>query len=356
MNMSFTIPHAVGPKRIEKKLSALIQLHGNSDFTVLDDEEILQEYEQDMHSYGIPDHLEVHDILDEPLLGKGVFLCPEDDPIEKNEFIAVYSGEYKLLTDEDTFDGSYTFEVLMIKAKGKKREALKKLGFALPETAEEVCLYVDAKDSGNYARYINNSTNPNVEAVIELVRGRPEVIYRACRRIYPGEQLLVDYTESYWEPMGITPLQIESDSFMLTKQGKIVSGEAFYMESGVRKKLAKMVSTLPGKTSKKGEAITPALGKKINEFEKILFKRHIDPRMYIRRVDGKEELWLRPGKKVRKGTFLGLYSPNNFFSFAKKGARGTLSLKPIYDPLKKRTYLGVYATSLLTDSKAVTIS
>lgn len=354
--MSYTMPHAKGSKRIEQTLSTLVSFNGSEEMTILDDEEILQDYEHEVATQGIVDHLEVHDIPQEPLLGKGVFLCPEDEPIEKNEFVAIYSGEYRLLTDEDAFDGSYTFEVLSLNMKKKKtREKLFAIGLTFDDSVDEVCLYVDALKKGNYARFINNSKNPNVEAIIELVRGRPEVVYRACRKIYPGEQLLVDYTDSYWEPMGITPLPIESDTFMLSKTGEIVSGSEYYMSKKIRDKLKKMCSIHSSAEVGKPLPITPHSKKKVAEFEKILYKEHIDPRLFIARENGKEILRLRPGKKVKKGSILGVYSENNFFHFAARSSKPSLNVKSFFDSRNNRVYNIVYTNFLLTDSQQITL-
>lgn len=52
---------------------------------------------------------------------------------------------------------------------------------------------IDGSSRRNLARYVNHACDPNVEA--ELVRGR--MMFRALKKIAPGEEITVDYGEEY---------------------------------------------------------------------------------------------------------------------------------------------------------------
>jgi SET domain-containing protein len=54
---------------------------------------------------------------------------------------------------------------------------------------------IDGSARANVARYVNHACRPNAEA--ELVRGR--MLYRAIKRIRPGEEITVDYGEEHMQ-------------------------------------------------------------------------------------------------------------------------------------------------------------
>jgi SET domain-containing protein len=54
---------------------------------------------------------------------------------------------------------------------------------------------IDGSTRRNLARYVNHSCKPNAEA--ELERGR--MVFRACKRIKPGDEITIDYGEEYLE-------------------------------------------------------------------------------------------------------------------------------------------------------------
>ena len=53
----------------------------------------------------------------------------------------------------------------------------------------------DGSPRSNLARYVNHSCAPNVET---MIRGH-KITYEACKGIYPGDELLVDYGKNYWD-------------------------------------------------------------------------------------------------------------------------------------------------------------
>lgn len=54
---------------------------------------------------------------------------------------------------------------------------------------------IDGAARRNLARYVNHACDPNTEA--ELLRGR--MMFRALKKIAPGEEITIDYGEEYIE-------------------------------------------------------------------------------------------------------------------------------------------------------------
>lgn len=53
----------------------------------------------------------------------------------------------------------------------------------------------DGSKRSNLARYVNHSCAPNCET---MIRGH-KITYEACKGIYPGDEILVDYGKNYWD-------------------------------------------------------------------------------------------------------------------------------------------------------------
>lgn len=67
--------------------------------------------------------------------------------------------------------------------------------------------FLDAKDKGNIARFINHSYFPNLLFVYAFCEGMYHRILIAVRSIEKGEQLFYDYGRSYWHVREV-PLEI----------------------------------------------------------------------------------------------------------------------------------------------------
>lgn len=65
---------------------------------------------------------------------------------------------------------------------------------------------IDAKDQGNYTRFINHSSSPNLEPVSVYLEGLMHLILIANRPIQKGEHLCYDYGEDYWRKRIFLPL------------------------------------------------------------------------------------------------------------------------------------------------------
>jgi len=145
---------------------------------------------------GYPDYVAVSFVNDQ--VNYGVFATRD---IPKGEFIGIYSGELGFGNYHEKEESSYLFELL------------------------DDIVYVEAKNSGNFTRFINHtsSENGNVESLLYLIEttqfGRvfmiPIVILYACQPILAGEQLLYDYGKEYWNDIGIQPKAITPRTYTL---------------------------------------------------------------------------------------------------------------------------------------------
>lgn len=58
---------------------------------------------------------------------------------------------------------------------------------------------LDAELKGNFTRFINHSTTPNLSLQSVYWRGIPRMILIALKEILPGEQLTFDYGDLFWK-------------------------------------------------------------------------------------------------------------------------------------------------------------
>ncbi|HET8581059.1 MAG TPA: SET domain-containing protein [Candidatus Paceibacterota bacterium] len=104
-----------------------------------------------------------------PGMGLGLFAT---DYFKKGEMIIEYTGKIIPTRKADTLGTKYLFEI-------------------------DEDWTIDGSPKSNIARYVNHGCNPatNVEAEVD---GR-HIFYYAARAIEPGEELLVDYGEEYFD-------------------------------------------------------------------------------------------------------------------------------------------------------------
>ncbi len=172
---------------------------------------------------GLPDYLVCKKLPKN--LGFGIFLHPKAKPIQKGQIIGPYSGKVALLPQNAPGDSSYAFAPIVDIVLSKKEQKL----FDKESQYRPNRLYaldVDAEKEGNFIRFINHSTKPNVIAHLFKVPKNSvgldpspiEVIYVAKKTICPGEQLLVCYEgdgSSYWNNLGIRPLPMTPKTFQI---------------------------------------------------------------------------------------------------------------------------------------------
>ena len=64
---------------------------------------------------------------------------------------------------------------------------------------------LDAKERGNFTRFLNHSDRPNLSLQSVYWRGIPRMIFIALREIKEGEQLTFDYGPLFWKEFATTP-------------------------------------------------------------------------------------------------------------------------------------------------------
>ncbi len=183
---------------------------------------------------GLPENLVLQKLPHN--LGYGIFLHPHAKPIPKEQVIAPYAGEVSIRPQDHVDDSAYAFstmnDLFLSEEEQKKFDKTNRFNPKRP-----YMLNLDADKKGNFTRFINHSSEPNLEAyLIEVPKNRfglermpIEVIYFSKRNIMPGEQLLVSYEDdqdsSYWEACGIEPYEMSPQTFMLDKDLKLIHHE-----------------------------------------------------------------------------------------------------------------------------------
>lgn len=159
-------------------------------------------------------------------LGSGIFLHPQANPIEKGSIIAPYSGIVSIESQNDSDEGSdYVFAPLSDMHLTKKEQELfdKKHQY---HPKRLYSLQLDALKEGNFTRFINHSSTPNIVAELVSIKANSlglspsplEVVYMAKKIIKPGEQLLICYEgddKSYWGAAKIKPFPMTPKTFQL---------------------------------------------------------------------------------------------------------------------------------------------
>jgi hypothetical protein len=166
-------------------------------------------------------------------LGSGIFLHPKAKPILRGQVIVPYSGKVVLEPQNEPDDSCYAFAPLTnLRLNRDEQKMFHPEGSFRPKRL--YLISVDAWKKGNFSRFINHSSEPNVVAHLVKVpknrlglsTGPLEVIYFAKKTIRPGEQLLVSYEdgdESYWGPMGIKPFPMGPKTFQVDSSIKLVN-------------------------------------------------------------------------------------------------------------------------------------
>ncbi len=167
-------------------------------------------------------------------LGHGIFLHPDAEPICEGEVIASYGGEITVVAQNEPDDnGDYSFAPLenFLLSKEEQLRWDKKNPF---HPRRIYALKLDALRKGNFTRFINHSSKPNIYSDMLAIPSNPfglgpapiEIVYFAKKTIYPGEQLLISYEageKSYWNAVNIKPFPMTPRTFRLSSTGKLIS-------------------------------------------------------------------------------------------------------------------------------------
>ena len=110
------------------------------------------------------------------MMGYGLF---SSRPIKKGTFVTEYVGHLRKYHTKLDQKNSYCFEYLIADK------------FDTP-------FVIDAKDEGNFARYVNHDEDGNLSPIAVYHQGIMRVILKADRDIKAGEQLCYNYGPDYW--------------------------------------------------------------------------------------------------------------------------------------------------------------
>lgn len=180
----------------------------------------------------LPKHLELKKLGNN--LGFGIFLRPDCNPIPKGEVIAPYSGIVTIVPSNDPNDTGYMFELLAnIHLNREEQHLLHPNRPFHPRRLYSIQL--DALKKGNFTRFINHSSEPNLVAhLVSTPSKNPynlepmpiEVLYIAKKTIHPGQQLLISYENdgenNYWGPAKIKPFPMTPETFTLSPDLKLI--------------------------------------------------------------------------------------------------------------------------------------
>lgn len=154
-------------------------------------------------------------------LGHGVFLRTDAPAMSAKQFVAIYSGEYKFISykqiskNDKDIDNTYAFEVIPEITLNKKQIDMLEFGEKCT-VKDKFALRIEAAQSGNFARYINHSSkNANVAPYVFEKDNKLEIYFITIKKILPGQELLIDYGQDYWETKDIKPLEVDPNTHRL---------------------------------------------------------------------------------------------------------------------------------------------
>lgn len=228
----YNLPRQIVPKELLPFLSAEIKRQEEGGIGALPKKNMKQlvELSKIIKKEGLPKQYILKKLPNK--LGYGLFLRPNAKPIPEGTLIAPYAGEVMLEAQNDPNDSAYAFAPLTdIKLSKHDHELLDPGRKYHPNRLYSISL--DAQHIGNFTRFINHSTLPNVEAEVFKVPRNAfglepspcEVFYRALEKILPGQQLLVCYEdeeETYWKPFKIKPYFMTADTFQVDKNLELI--------------------------------------------------------------------------------------------------------------------------------------
>lgn len=122
-------------------------------------------------------HLDGYIAWIDPAIGYGVFT---NRPIRCNEYVGAYVGVIKKRPIFGGLKNNYCFDYTLC-------------------IGEKTPYIIDARDQGNYTRYINHSPHGNLETASVLCDEIMHIILYASCDIPKGAQLCYDYGSHYWE-------------------------------------------------------------------------------------------------------------------------------------------------------------
>jgi hypothetical protein len=109
------------------------------------------------------------------VVGHGIYA---NQKIQKDDLIGEYTGEFMFDRRRDTLDSGYLIG------------GYSRLG--------RFKWHIDARNNGNYTRFINHSCDPNIKLTQTFFGGQYRGLVIAAKDIKLGEQVLMNYGNDYW--------------------------------------------------------------------------------------------------------------------------------------------------------------
>lgn len=186
----------------------------------------LTAYLADMKNHGIRPNLSICKI--NANIGNGIFLKPDAASLPSDTFIGIYSGEMRIRHDQDLSENiDYAFTILtnveLIKGEIELIEGASEM------ESNSFNLEVDGTKTGNFSRYLNHAgaDDANIEhRYIRMEDGSIQIGLWTKKTIEPGEQLLYDYKDDYWESKRIDPTPVTPKTYQLSLDGQIVQNRS----------------------------------------------------------------------------------------------------------------------------------
>jgi len=166
----------------------------------------LAQIEQALVNHSLPLGLVIKEVRS---AGQGVFLSRSSPAIPANTILGVYSGIFEYYSKNSfVTPSSYRWNIY----------------------SNNTCyLDVDSAKQGNYTRFINHFSEPNVQSLLALHNGTPQVLIYTKVAIHPGEGIGINYDPDkqdwgYWTAQGIDPISMTPKNPML-RENDVLSPE-----------------------------------------------------------------------------------------------------------------------------------
>ncbi|HSX04045.1 MAG TPA: SET domain-containing protein [Rhabdochlamydiaceae bacterium] len=141
----------------------------------------------------------------------GAFFSQEIQKGSHPDLIISWIGHtigYGVIAGENLPKGAFVGEYTGVVRKRKRREENSYcFQYAIGDDWKTPFV-IDAKEKGNYTRFINHTSKSNLEPISVYCAGAMHVILITLRQIAKGEQLCYDYGPDYWTKRNQTPLDL----------------------------------------------------------------------------------------------------------------------------------------------------
>jgi hypothetical protein len=83
-----------------------------------------------------------------------------------------------------------------------------RLGLSYTHPARRI--FVDAREGGNFTRFVNHSYTPNLSPIrVTTHDGMVHVVFIVTEKILKGDQFFINYGEGYWRQQRVEPVELK---------------------------------------------------------------------------------------------------------------------------------------------------